>query len=568
MSIPSDISDTDFAVFEQLANVKRMDFSKGALPKRGHSEPILDGPHMDDHHDAPPPPYQEYPSAPRTGKGRSPLRISVGQFAEDQPPPRDSPKYQEPHGYNFGSMPPPPPPESPRHQPRSGKRPSNNNSQRHHSRFAEQVHQQMTHHPGVFQPPPPPPPAPGAYHPSGPKRPTPARQYPLNPPGYGHMPPAFPPPAPARPQQMDENDLRKMHANYGMSDEDSVRRKKKRLMDEVKDLETKGYIFEVRPTMEDSLEDIQDKVDNGHSALEMKHTITFARENIPNAYGFIEMANNMWGPWLPIQGFTDQLERKIKENPQRYEYVLERMYRKYWRKGSMSPAMEFFMVFILPFFMYAGKQKFFNGMGGGSSPKPQDTANSAAPEPPRQNIPEPMNYPQPPTPSRYPPQPPPQQQQPALNPFNVGPSLPPQPPMTGQFFPPPMMQQPQHFHTSTAPFAPHLNTSSSKKQLKPPSKFSLFPTSQQPLNPQPIPVPPIHVPTHVPSTAPRSFPTEKASSIPPPIPVHAGVSHREAAGPIMVQIPSTPPKPRVEPIPSEGRLPPIVEQPEEDESEL
>jgi hypothetical protein len=386
---------------------------------------------------------------------------------------------------------------------------------------------------------------------------------------------------------MDENDLRKMHANYGTSDEDSVRRKKKRLLDEVQELERKGHIFEVRPTLEDSLEDIQDKVDQGHSNLEMKHTITFARENIPNAYGFLEMANNMWGPWLPIQGFTDQLEEKIRENPARYNYVLERLYRKYWRKGSMSPGMEFFVVFILPFFMYAGKQKFFGSAATATKPKPQ--ASSVAAEPPRPSgpVPEPMNYPQPPPHPQFahfaPPQPQPQpQQQPTtnrLNPFNVGPSVPPQPPVVGQFFPPPMMAQPPTVAVPSTNFTANLNhqppPSSSKKHLRPPSKLLAFPTTQQPLIPQPQHTPP-HRPTppiNIQPTAPplHNAPSQ-ASSIPPPVPVNA-FAPREHVGPIMVQVPSTPVKPReaasrYESIPSEGKLPPIVEQPEEDESEL
>lgn len=552
--IPSNVSDTDFAVFEQLANLKRVDFSKGALPKRGYSEPILEEPRMDESN-APPPPYQEYPSAPRTtGRGRSPMRISVGQFPDEMPPPAPA----APAPYDFSQAPPPPMP--------SYVPPPRSSGNRHSSRFAEQVQQQLTQHPRSVPPPPPPnffapPPARG---PSNSK--------------FNFPPPPPPPPPPAaafrpqyqpqaRPQQLDENELRKMHANYGTSDEDSLRRKKKRLMDEVPELEKKGYVFEVRPTMEDSLEDIQDKVDQGHSTLEMRHTITFARENIPNVYGFLEMANNMWGPFLPIQGFTDQLEEKIRENPARYNYVLERMYRKYWRKGSMSPMMEFFMVFILPFFMYAGKQKFFGGASSAGSKPPPKQANSVAPEPPRANmtVPEPMNVPAPQysPPPQYHPQMMPQQyqshylppQQPParLNPFNVGPSVPPQP-HVGQIFPPPMMAQPPVVAVPTAVLTPNLNTSSSKKHLKPPSRVMAFPTSQKPLSPQPQQPQPIII---QPVLSPPPPPTHQ--SLPPPIP---------KAGPIRVEIPSTPIKSHYEPIPSESKLPPIVEQPEEDESEL
>ncbi len=512
MTVPSDTSDTDLAIFQHLANPKRVDFSrprnkkKGTpghapppAPSRGAARPpyrFAPRPPIMEMEEAPSPPYGHPPESQRRepqgydpepqGRGEEPqehnnrshaddarggspdaLHIPVGLFPDEE----DQPRYPQsvPPQYPVQDRSPPQrfayvQSEAPARPPSGRER----TSVPRQSRFADRVQEELRQtSPKLFS----------SNRPTA-SRVAPQDARPLTMPPLAQPAPKYaaPPPQPYGAQaQMSEDEMRSAHANASFpGDHDDMQRIKQRLLIEVADLEQKGYKFPRRPTLEDTVEEIQFEIDHGNSAMEMKQAVNFIRDGIPLVYNVLEMANNKWGPFLPIQGFTDELLEKMNKDPQRYNYVLERMYRRYWRKGSMTPAMEFVWVFIAPFFLYVARKKLFRGFDKGPGPSATSGGGAAAsvsPEPPRQFYSEPMNTG-------------------VVPDNNIGSSVRPQPPPSGNIFPPPMMEQPPIPPATVPPIRPNLSSapaavpSSGRKKLRPPS-HGMFAPTQPALAPQP-----------------------------------------------------------------------------------
>ena len=551
MTVPSDVSDTDLAIFQHLANPKRVDFNKNLRPRAAAPPPVLDGPQFD-HGDG--------------GGGGEAFNVNVGGPPPAMYPPPDH-HHQEFYGGDAGERGPPPSPPPPPQlfPPFSSGRPGPQAQQQqqppHTSRFAQRVREQTSFPPpgavnrgasalGGFRGPPPPPRGTSAL-------PAP---YPLQ---FRHQPQQQQQQAPAPPQEF-----------YGSEDE--ARRIKQRLLGQVAELKRNGYVFETgtEPTMEETVEEIQFKLDHGQGVLEMKQAVSFMKDGIPMVYNFMEMANNKWGPFLPIQGFTDELLSKMDKTPERYNYVLERVYRRYWRKGSMSPAMEFLWVFVLPIILYIAKRKIFGAKGGNDTGNNNSSGSSSAqtasvaPEPPRTQY-------SPPQPSAFVP---PSVVAAAVD---VGPSVRPQPPPTGNYFPPPMMA-PQPPPSMAVPLMPNIQQpspppppSATRKRLKPLTPS--FAATQPILNAQPVvhspPPPPLSPPPQQPKHPQHQYHHEEAEEEEeepreqkhhlqqPQMPMPVGA----------VVVPSYRPPPRerhpagsLEVSPA-VELPPIREDPEEDD---
>jgi len=315
--IPSNISDTDLAIFQHLANPKRVDFGKhaqvdntqvqlkvGQTRSQTKSHNKIQGPGIQIQD-------RDWPY-PITRAQREPWDQALPPVPNYDPPPPPSAPAPPTHRK----------PSTPRIVPlRSSSGPDLFSDPKPRSRFAELVQEAKSASLRV--------PEPRASR----RRPPPFVAVPVSEPA--DVPSLFP------------------------SDEDEQKRIKTRLLQEVRELERQGYAFIRRPVMEDPVEDIQCEVDHGHATLEMRQVVNFVKDGIPMVYSGLEMLNTKFGPFLPISGFSDELLENMSKNPQRYNYVLERCYRKYWRKGSMSPALEFLWIFVAPLLLFVAKKKVF-----------------------------------------------------------------------------------------------------------------------------------------------------------------------------------------------------------------
>ena len=116
--------------------------------------------------------------------------------------------------------------------------------------------------------------------------------------------------------------------------------------------EKQGYLIELeklraegvqisRPySMSDNLEDIQFEYDRHRSNIDTLNAVNFMRDGMQFLFQGIEMANSKWGPVLQLDGWS----KDVTKDMQRYINVLERLYKKDWRKGSMAPEMELSML--------------------------------------------------------------------------------------------------------------------------------------------------------------------------------------------------------------------------------
>lgn len=116
-------------------------------------------------------------------------------------------------------------------------------------------------------------------------------------------------------------------------------------------MEKQGYLLELQKfqgppynikltreyTMDDSLGDIQFEYDRIKSNLTTANNVALIRDTLGFVFTGIESANHRWGPILQLDGWADS----FIEDRQRYDHVLERLYKKHWRLGNMSPEAEF-----------------------------------------------------------------------------------------------------------------------------------------------------------------------------------------------------------------------------------
>ena len=122
-------------------------------------------------------------------------------------------------------------------------------------------------------------------------------------------------------------------------------------------LEQQGVSLSRKYTMEDSLEAIQFEHDRQQSNLDTMNTVNFLRDTLFMGFRGIELANAHFGPILELNGWADS----ASADKTRYNHVLERLYKKHWRKGNMSPEMEFMWLIGSSMGMYHVQQKFSGG---------------------------------------------------------------------------------------------------------------------------------------------------------------------------------------------------------------
>ena len=173
----------------------------------------------------------------------------------------------------------------------------------------------------------------------------------------------------------DDSDESAPSPRHKCEDKDSERREKQGFLIELSNLEKRGVLLTRKFTMSDSLVDIQFEFDRQTSNLSTLNTVSFMRDSLKLAITGIELANNRLGPVLSIEGWANS----VTEDMSRYDHCLERLYKRYWRKTTMSPIVELGFLILGSAMTYHFKMKFF-GPQGVSRPEVQPRAA----EPPKQ----------------------------------------------------------------------------------------------------------------------------------------------------------------------------------------
>lgn len=130
--------------------------------------------------------------------------------------------------------------------------------------------------------------------------------------------------------------------------------------------EKQGYLAELRKykdrvsrefTMDDSLEDIQFEFDRIKTQIDTANNVNMIRDGLMFLFRGIEYANRRFGPVLQLDGWTEA----AREDKQKYNLVIERLYKKHWRYGNMTPEAEFGWMIASSMLMCHFKNKFIGG---------------------------------------------------------------------------------------------------------------------------------------------------------------------------------------------------------------
>ena len=186
--------------------------------------------------------------------------------------------------------------------------------------------------------------------------------------------PRVAPSMPARPEpSVISEEASDGEAEPGPRDPETQRLEKQGLLIDLQALQRKGVTLSRQFSMKDSIESIELELQKQQNNLSTAAAVTFMRDALRMAFTGIEIANAKMGPILSIDGWAESLSSDMK----RFDGALERLYRRYWRKTTMSPIMELAWIILGSLVTCHFKNKFFGPM-----PKPAAQA-APMPEPPR-----------------------------------------------------------------------------------------------------------------------------------------------------------------------------------------
>lgn len=191
--------------------------------------------------------------------------------------------------------------------------------------------------------------------------------------GGGDASPRKRQPSPARPSRYKEATKAEIDAE------------KEALLTELNSLERQGLTRLVRPlTMADSLEEIQFQYDRVQAELNATQMVDFAKSAIKMGSGMLEMILKKAGIKV-VDGYHNNLCKDMNK----FNRPLGRLYKKYWRRGGMSPEAELGMLVlgslawtVLQNKMGAASAMFGGGTSsGGDSVPPPPAPAAMAPGP-------------------------------------------------------------------------------------------------------------------------------------------------------------------------------------------
>ena len=227
-------------------------------------------------------------------------------------------------------------------------------------------------------------------------------------------------------------------------------REKQVLLHELSRMQMGGSQVCRNMSMNNNLADIEYELNRTKAKDDCVSTVAFMKDAIKFGVTGIEMLNSKFKV-LKLQGWGNEATRDMN----RYDRSLTKLYTRYMRKGSVSPILELGFLLFGSMLITHMKNSFLGGLGGPAAAAPA----AAAPPPPSRNVP----FQRPPAPASRPPD---RQQQ---------------PPVSRPTMRQPVMRQP--------PAAP-------------PVVQQMRPTMRRPNVSSTGPLPGVHVPPAVMSTAP------------------------------------------------------------------
>lgn len=165
----------------------------------------------------------------------------------------------------------------------------------------------------------------------------------------------------------DEEDTRSAY-----SQTKSGRAEKVGFLLELKKLRMQGCHLTREYSTKDKLEDIKYEYERQKMNLDCINSVALMSDGLKLGLSGIEMANNKLGPFLSLHGWSES----VTQDMSRFNHVLERIYRRYWRQGSLNPMMELGMILVGSMTMFHFQNKF---LGPQPARKPTSNTNTQVP---------------------------------------------------------------------------------------------------------------------------------------------------------------------------------------------
>lgn len=136
--------------------------------------------------------------------------------------------------------------------------------------------------------------------------------------------------------------------------ERSTTSRKLGLLMELKKMRMQGVHLTREYSTGDSVEDLEFEVNRQQMNMDTVNSVALMRDTLKLVITGVELANNRLGPFLNLDGWSGGATSDMH----RYDHCLERLYKKYFRKGSMDPMLELGFLLISSAFMFHVKAKF------------------------------------------------------------------------------------------------------------------------------------------------------------------------------------------------------------------
>ena len=150
---------------------------------------------------------------------------------------------------------------------------------------------------------------------------------------------------------------------YKTYTQEEIDREKQGYLLELDKLSMQGVTLTKKYSMEDTLEAIQYEYERIKMNMDTMNAVNFMRDVLKLVLTGVELANSNLGPILHLDGWSNE----VTTDMHRYDHCLERLYKKHWRKGSMSPESELVFLLVGSMVMFHFKSKFFGGTRASAS---------------------------------------------------------------------------------------------------------------------------------------------------------------------------------------------------------
>ncbi len=162
----------------------------------------------------------------------------------------------------------------------------------------------------------------------------------------------IPSPAASSHHYYEEEDAQSARTSYSRTKKG--RAEKVGFLMELKKLRMQGCHLTREYSTKDKLEDIKYEYERQKMNLDCINSVALMSDGLKLGLSGIEMLNNKLGPFLQLHGWSES----VTQDMSRYNHVLERIYRKYWRHGSFNPLVELGMLLVGSMMMFHFQSKF------------------------------------------------------------------------------------------------------------------------------------------------------------------------------------------------------------------